>query len=145
MKPTPDTRKPIDALTSDDIETYPVWEFATDEEDNEDADETWVRPLICDEIPLGEYALSVAADFVAPSGHKFSGIVDVSTNGQVMSNGGCLIHDRKYTYISADRKSRERRNLLKSVGLLEVEFFPLKYTLRIRVQGELTLRSGELA
>src|SRR3954462_3252023 len=43
------TRKPVDELTAADLEAFPVWEYADDEEgDDEDQDETWVRPVACD-------------------------------------------------------------------------------------------------
>ncbi|PAE39014.1 hypothetical protein [Bacillus sp. 7884-1] len=36
--------KPVDELTIDDFKESPIWEWAIDEEENEDQDETWVRP-----------------------------------------------------------------------------------------------------
>ncbi|KEZ47966.1 hypothetical protein [Metabacillus indicus] len=36
--------KPIDKLTIEDLKENPIWEWAIDEEENEEQDETWVRP-----------------------------------------------------------------------------------------------------
>ncbi|MGE7767334.1 hypothetical protein [Peribacillus sp. NPDC096540] len=36
--------KPVDELTIEDFKKSPIWEWAIDEEENEDQDETWVRP-----------------------------------------------------------------------------------------------------
>lgn len=36
--------KPVDELTISDFKESPIWEWAIDEEENEDQDETWVRP-----------------------------------------------------------------------------------------------------
>ncbi|MED0982322.1 hypothetical protein P4T48_23105 [Bacillus paramycoides] len=36
--------KPIDELTIEDLKQNPIWEWALDEEENEECDETWVKP-----------------------------------------------------------------------------------------------------
>jgi len=36
--------KPVDDLTIEDLKENPIWEWAIDEEENEEQDETWVRP-----------------------------------------------------------------------------------------------------
>lgn len=36
--------KPVDELTIEDFKNSPIWEWAIDEEENEEQDETWVRP-----------------------------------------------------------------------------------------------------
>jgi hypothetical protein len=38
--------KPLEDLDFPDFELSPVWVFALDEEDHEDQDETWVKPLM---------------------------------------------------------------------------------------------------
>ncbi|EOO27186.1 hypothetical protein ICM_01646 [Bacillus cereus BAG1X2-3] len=35
--------KPIDKLTIEDLKQNPIWEWAIDEEENEEHDETWVK------------------------------------------------------------------------------------------------------
>jgi len=36
--------KPVDELTIEDLQESPIWEWAIDEEETEEQDETWVRP-----------------------------------------------------------------------------------------------------
>lgn len=36
--------KPVDELTIENFKNSPIWEWAIDEEENEEQDETWVRP-----------------------------------------------------------------------------------------------------
>ena len=43
-------RKPISELTLEDLDMHPVWEYAIDEEEDEDQDETTVRPIDISEI-----------------------------------------------------------------------------------------------
>jgi hypothetical protein len=45
LPPTLKTRKPVDELLAEDFAAFPIWEFATDEEDVPGRDETWVRPV----------------------------------------------------------------------------------------------------
>lgn len=61
MPATIATRKPVTDLTADDLETFPVWEFAMDEENIPGRDETWVRPIDTATIPEGLSSISVAA------------------------------------------------------------------------------------
>lgn len=37
--------KPIDELTIKDLKHNPIWEWAIDEKENEECDETWVKPV----------------------------------------------------------------------------------------------------
>lgn len=36
--------KPVDELTIEDLKEHPIWEWAIDEEESEEQDETWVKP-----------------------------------------------------------------------------------------------------
>ena len=38
--------KPLEEITLEDVLENPIWEWSLDEEDNEDQDETWQRPII---------------------------------------------------------------------------------------------------
>lgn len=37
--------KPVDELTIEDLKQNPIWEWAIDEAENEECDETWVKPV----------------------------------------------------------------------------------------------------
>ena len=38
--------KPLEVVTLDDMLKNPIWVFALDEEENEDQDETWIKPVL---------------------------------------------------------------------------------------------------
>lgn len=128
MKPSLKTRKPIDELRIADVDAFPVWEFATDEEGNEDQDETWVRPMRVKQIPSDAYSLLVSANFTAPNGAKYKGIVGVSTAAGFEARYG-----RRFK-AGARRRERARRKAK--------DLFPLSYRLAVRVEGEAALREG---
>ena len=95
-----ETRKPVDRLTVNDLSTFPVWEYALDEEGIEGRDETWVRPLNTQVVPSGQYSLQVAADFKAACGRTYSGFVDVTTAGEPVDiSGGVILHGSDYLII----------------------------------------------
>src|SRR4051794_13393492 len=77
MPPTPDTRKPAQSLTTADLDAFPIWQFADDEEGIEGRDETWVRPVDARSVPRRSYTI-VAADFRAACGREFRGHIAVS-------------------------------------------------------------------
>ena len=144
MPTTAKTRKPIDALTIEDLEAFPVWEFATDEEGVEGQDETWVRPLPGDAIPLNTSSLSVYANFLSASGIPFQGIMEVSTDWNHPAPAASLIVEGTYVYLDGSPGSRERARLAKRLGGSELEFFPFTYELRVLVLGEATFRTGKV-
>lgn len=138
------TRKPIDQLTIEDLDAFPIWEFATGEEEVVGRDETWVRPVNVCSIPLDAFSLSVAAHFVSPNGTQYDGIMEVTTAFESPFPTACLIVRGEYLYIGCAPGSRERVALAKKLGGSEADIFPLKYTLRALVAGEVKYRTGEV-
>ncbi len=148
MTVTLKTRKPVDHLTASDLSTYPVWEFALDEEGIEGRDETWVRPLSTQVVPKGQYSLQVAASFKAACGRTHIGFVDVATAEEpVVISGGVILHGSDYLVIPSPGMfgfGEARGKLLSRLGLSEPELFPMTFTLRVLVEGEQTYRTGVL-
>jgi hypothetical protein len=145
MKPTRKTRKPLDKLSLADISAFPIWEFATDEEGAAGQDETWVRPQAAQEVPLDAYSLSVAAEFEAPTGATFHGIVGVNTSSGYEAVHAAVVTDNDYVFIpwpGYDGAPESMRLAAKQLGLKQSELFPLKYRLAARVQGEAEPREG---
>jgi hypothetical protein len=145
VKPSLKTRKPIDELRIADIETFPVWEFATDEEENEDQDETWVRPLQRKQVPSDAYSLSVSAVFTAPTGAKYKGIVGVSTAEGFEAVHAALLTEGNYVFVpwpGMAGASKMARDAAKELGSKAKDLFPLSYRLAVVVEGESTLREG---
>lgn len=149
MRPSLKTRKPIDRLTPEDLAAFPVWEFTLDEEEDDDEqDETWVRPHAAKIVGAGLYSLSVAADFTASSGQVFTGFVDVTTAGQFESGHGVLLQGSGHVFIPATghpRAAKERKAAAAALGMTESQVFPLSFTLRVLLQGEAAPRRGEFA
>jgi hypothetical protein len=67
-------RKQVTALTPDDLERFPIWEFTLDEEGEEGQDETTVRPRPdLERADPGEGMFVVRAEFVTADGTRFDG------------------------------------------------------------------------
>jgi len=145
---TPRTRKSISDLTQKDIQDFPVWEFATDDEAIEGRDETWVRPLICQSIPSDAYSLSVRANFKAPTGQEFIGIVSVSTSAEFETVHAAILTHDDYIFIPWPSYPEARQSAAEAASQLSIavnDLFPLHFELALPVEGENTPRTGTFA
>jgi hypothetical protein len=142
-RPTLSTRKPIDQLTADDLVVFPIWEFATDEEDTEGQDETWVRPVDAPAIRTGLWSLSVAADFRTASGLLVPGFVGVTTADGIELGHSVLLPDAKYVFVDV-RDESARSRTARALDLIESKLFPLTFTLRVRIGKEKEFREGSI-
>ncbi|GFE81518.1 hypothetical protein GCM10011487_35180 [Steroidobacter agaridevorans] len=140
-RPTLKTRKPIDELTASDLSVFPIWEYALDEEEAEDRDETWVRPVDAQVVRKGQYSLTVAAEFRTRTGTTFPGFIGVTTAEGLEIYGAVLLPEAKYVVVDPSNAA-DRRAAAKSLGTSTKELFPLTYTLRVRVGREKELRTG---
>jgi hypothetical protein len=67
-------RKQVTDLRPDDLATYPIWEFALDEEGEEGQNEETVRPRPdLDRADPAEGIFIVRTEFVAADGTRFDG------------------------------------------------------------------------
>lgn len=142
------TRKPIDQLKPEDLIAFPIWEFASDEEESEEQDETWVRPHSAKTVGPDLYALSVATDFLASSGQMFTGFVGVTTAGDLEFGHGMLLHEDHHIFVPPagyPQAKKDRKAVAAALRMKESQVFPLKFTLRVLLQGEVALRHGEFA
>jgi hypothetical protein len=135
------TRKPIDQLSVGDLVAFPIWEFATDEEDSEGQDETWVRPVDARSIRKGLWSLSVATDYHTRAGASIAGFIGVSTAEGVEIDNAVLLPKGKYIFVDV-RSPASRRATAKALGLSVKDVFPLKFTLRVPIGREKTFRTG---
>lgn len=150
------TRKPVVKLTAGDFRAFPIWEYAIDEADSSDQDETWVRPVSLPNIPKRACSQIVATDFATPAGKKLQGFMIVTTaNGRVEISAGSVVGRIGYRVLphlsrklavkrraSWDVEARE--HLLSTLKQHEVDVFPMRYSLRVPVQGEGEPRTGVL-
>jgi len=153
MKPTRKTRKPVRDLTPSDMQAFPVWEYATDEEGVEWQGESWVRPVAATKIRAKEYSQIVASTFWTSSGQELSGYMIVSpaasTTKQLDHSGGALFHARGQCYLvdlngsALDFIKRDCLKELKRVlKLTPAKLFPLHFELGVPISGEKQLRKG---
>ena len=143
MKPTLATRKPVEDISVEDLETYPVWEFAWDEEGSDEQDETWVRPI--DEAVLHERsslcagaAVRLANGLVYPAvlfGEvgDFNGVALLTVEGRVL-------------FTVADSKGAVKASL-KQLGLPHAAVFPMAYSTRapLRATGQPAMGTFQVA
>jgi hypothetical protein len=116
-------RKQVYELTADDLQKFPVWEFAIDEEGDEGQDEATVRPFPLDQIDERlDGSIVVAAVFELADGTKLPGYLTprddpqlnlanvqpqiITPQGQVMFwHGRCPVQAEQ-SYKMLDRESR---------------------------------------
>ena len=68
--------KPIDALSVDDLRIHPIWEYATDCE--EEHDETYVRPVMAATVPEDPHVVYHAAcEVTTANGRSYSGFISI--------------------------------------------------------------------
>jgi hypothetical protein len=147
MEITLQTRKPVEALTREDLDAFSIWEFATGEEGDEGQDETWIRPLERATIPREADSLSVAADFMTADGTPFVGIVALSTDEGMAFEGAGLLADGAYIYAAHGEKTplRYKTSTASELGKAPAGIYPLRFTLRALLDGEAAPRSGIFA
>lgn len=149
MSPTLETRKPVTTLTLTDLDAFPIWEYAIDEEDVEGQDETWVRPVDARGVPWRSCAIA-AADFRLSCGREYRGSIDVSRlddrpefhEGAIHDADGIrfrLVPNPKFAFFD-----QAMSDLLNGLGLTESEVFPITYILRVPFEGEAGCRWGIL-
>lgn len=143
MAITLQTRKPVDTLTSEDLDAFKIWAFAIGEE-GEAQDETWIRPLERATIPRDAASLSVAADFVMADGTAFVGIVALSTDEGIAFEGAGLLAAGAYIYAAHGEKTplRYKTSASSELGKPAAGIYPLRFTLRALLDGEVAPRSG---
>jgi len=145
MTPTTQTRKPIDEIKPEDLEVFPVWEFADDEETS-NQDETWIRPVDTSLVPLGATALTVGATFTTAAGMELRGYVGVSTDSDFEISHAAVLSTGQYLCVPAAdywNAEAEYAELASALGLLASDIFPLRFSLRVLIEGENLLRTGE--
>jgi hypothetical protein len=137
MEASLQTRKPIDALTTGDLDAFMIWE----------QDATCVRPLDRSTIPVDASSLSVAADFVTADGTRFAGIVGLSTDGGLKIASGGVLAEGAYVYAGHGEKTsiRYKTSAASELGKAPADIYPLRFTLRALLDGESAPRSGMFA
>ena len=91
---SPQIRKQVGDLTPSDLEQYPTWEFAIDEDGEEGQDEETVRPRPDVELadPAGGLFI-VRAEFAAADGARFDGFVSPHEERHVAGAQPTIVSD----------------------------------------------------
>jgi hypothetical protein len=123
------SRKPIHRLTAPDLEAFPVWEFATDEEDIEGMDETWVKP-VGETIPDHESSLTVASVFKLNCGLVYPGFICCDTHTRFEVTAIALLTEMDQFFFSEATPQRHIAEALAVFGLSWGQVFPVQYCTR---------------
>ncbi|HHT7236743.1 MULTISPECIES: hypothetical protein [Bacillus cereus group] len=80
--------KPIDELTIEDLKQNPIWEWAIDEEKNEEHDETWVKPTTITNFTEELHGSIVLGELLLNNGEKFPMMceIDIETDEVLISS-----------------------------------------------------------
>jgi hypothetical protein len=134
------------ALALRDLERHPIWEHAISSEGLPWRDESWVQPVRRRTIPWDAYSLTVAAWLTLRSGERFDGSAYVSTAEGVVDvpMGSVWIGGRWYFIpVPGPIEAGAREELAGAVGGKVEEVFPIRWTLKVPIEGEEGLRSEE--
>jgi hypothetical protein len=126
-------RKQIYDLTPGDLESYPVWEFALDEEGNEAQDEATVRPTELPSNPIDFDGLVVRAQFHLADGTKMIGhmTVDLHSDGSANSMQPSIVTDKDqvmFCHGFFELPNEEVQRLYDQLGKTKTQVFPITFT-----------------
>ena len=153
MKTTHKKRKPVGDLTLSDLQAFPIWEYASDEEGVEGQDESWVRPVAATKMAAKAYSQIVTSTFKTNTGQQLSGYMIVSpaasTARQLDHSGGALFHSRGQCLLidlngpALDFIKRDcLKELQRKLKLTPANLFPLDFELSVLIGGEKQFRKG---
>ena len=149
MKPTLETRKPVQEISLEDLQTFPIWEFALDEEGEDGQDETWIQPVATESVPSGSYSQIVAASFSPCAFTRvFLGFMIVTTaRGQFEAQAGAVVTADDYFFIPSSQppsSEAEREAFARALGVAPAQMFPLAFELLAPLSGEAQSRRGTI-
>jgi hypothetical protein len=143
----PNIRKSITDLTFDDLISYPLWEFASDEESIEGQDETTIRPIASGTPAALGFGVIAAANFELADGTRLIGYVNASPEAadDISAMQPVVVCDRGqvgFWFGALKPNSTEIAENLSKFGRTMESVFPIKFSSR---QGVLeTIVQGEI-
>jgi len=145
-------RKPVDKITLDDLRSFPVWEYANDEEGIPGRDETWMKPVL--RLPVTSLDNRIAATPVRlAGGRQFTAVLsnvdldDPSDHehflvlGLYRSDGEQFILAR---YHDHDAQRHGPQALAAFLDLPIEEVFPISYDLSAVAKGSPSSLRGKI-
>ena len=135
-----DVRKQVYELTSQDLEQFPVWEFALDEEGEPGQDEATVkpRPDLKSGVEPDEGMFVVRAEFRAADGSAFEGFVTPDPNNDPGATQPSVLTSKghvQFWFGIAEPEPAEIEKSYEALGGERGDLFPLTYRTSVPVAG----------
>ena len=134
--------KPVDQLTPEDLEAYPVWEYDLGAEDAPGRDETWVRPVA--ERPVADLSNRViGATVMLNSGVRLAACLSNIALGNEKATREFLFmsvwHEGAWIdlarYFDVDYAQRGPAAFCRALGLPVDDVFPIRYDISAHAHG----------
>jgi hypothetical protein len=137
--PTPPLRKSVTELVPADLERYPIWELALDEEGEEGQDETTARPRpdLDRAAPSHGYFI-VRIELLSADGTRFDGYATPWPDGEPSSVQPTIVTDRGQVRLWLGAFGPRPGGLEHAYALLGKtadQLFPLAYRALVAVDG----------
>ena len=140
-KVSSNARRQVYELTPSDLKTFPVWEFASNEEDVDGQDEATVRPYLKTPVDPRDGLQVVRATFKLADGTRFLGFVSPPPPGTPWGIGNqqpAIVSDKGqvplYSGIFAPSAAR-LNGFFEILGKSVSEIFPLEYATDVEIVG----------
>jgi hypothetical protein len=135
-----EVRKQVYELTSADLERFPVWEFALDEEGEPGQDEATVkpRPDLAGGVEPEEGLFVVRAAFTAADGASFDGFVTPDSESDLGSTQPSVVTSGRHVrfwFGIAEPEPEEIEQGYKALGGQRDGLFPLSFRTSVPVGG----------
>ena len=140
-------RKQVHELTEPDLEAFPGWAYASDEEGSTGQDECTVRPLTLEEVRTATGQVFVRALFVFPNGCSKAGIVTLNAGEDPSGHQPVLFEpgDGIAFYVGArEPKLIEVRRFNSRLRSVSSPHLPIQYASVLESPSGKALASGVL-
>ncbi|MGG0725710.1 hypothetical protein [Bacillus mycoides] len=116
--------KPVDELTIEDLKQNPIWEWAIDEEENEECDETWVKPVETINFTEELNGSIVLGELIIHNDEKFPMMCSIDIeNNEVLISSIVFYNEKEDEYIAIE-------DVVKTVEM------PLSLNINLTINGE---------
>ncbi|WP_241139061.1 hypothetical protein [Bacillus mycoides] len=95
--------KLVDELTIEDLKQNPIWEWAIDEEENEEYDETWVKPVETINFTEELNGSIVLGELIIHNDEKFPMMCSIDIeNNEVLISSIVFYNEKENEYIAIE-------------------------------------------
>ncbi|MGE6399784.1 hypothetical protein [Bacillus cereus] len=116
--------KPVDELTIEDLKHNPIWEWAIDEEENVECDETWVKPVETINFTEELNGSIVLGELIIYNDEKFPMMCSIDIeNNEVLISSIVFYNEKEDEYIAIE-------DVVKTVEM------PLSLNINLTINGE---------